>query len=377
MLLLDVVQQHLRNFGFVGCAVLGCLLMGSLINQTPNIINTSVQLDKDFKCNDSFATPSSLAPSSSLSTNWTTNFIISFSAILPLIPLVLLKNPTTTGTTIIASEPAQHFQKTNAFMSHVLGQSATFAGNEFIKHFLISPDPLFFKKCNSSIELCLAKRLQHVPVFLAALSASNIAPAASIAWQQQQSTAAVAMSLGDQATANITEPKNQTFAFCSNSTLPINDIFASLHSMPNVVFSMIGASAILFLANIYLWKKSNLSSLSSNVVSQQSSNVASQQSNNNLQHSYAKTMSIANKATFHKPISYVKVFFVLIFCLFISAAFIYKQTQSLNNNFELLTSFLYGAGLQLLIFALFQWQYYAKNIATFTITAIPPKKILL
>ena len=381
MLLFDIIQQHLRNFGPVGCAIFGCLLTGLLINQPPNIVNSSIQLDKDIKCNTTrLSSPSSSSSSSSsLSTSWTTNFIITFSAILPLIPLLLIKNPTTAGVEERSNvESIQNFQKTNAFVSHVLGQSATFAGNEFIKHFLISPDPLFFEKCNSSIEVCLAKRLQNVPVFLASTtlsssSSSTMSANAPITFTTALSLPLVdanktaALSLDDKTTANITQFNNQTFAFCSNSSLPMSDIFASLHSMPNVVFSMIGASAILFLANLYLWKQSNLS----NSELSSSDNARHCCSNNLLQQSDNAICNACYTTLFSKPISHVKVFFVLIFCLFISAVFIYKQTQSLNNNLELFTSFLYGVGLQLLIFALFQWKYFTKNNTTNIITTTP------
>ena len=377
MLLFDIIQQHLRNFGPVGCAIFGCLLTGLLINQPPNIVNSSIQLDKDIKCNTTrlSSSSSSFSSPSSLSTSWTTNFIITFSAILPLIPLLLIKNPTTPVEQRSNVESIQNFQKTNAFVSHVLGQSATFAGNEFIKHFLISPDPLFFEKCNSSIEVCLAKRLQNVPVFLASTTlSSTMSASAPITFtttllpplDANNKTAALSL-LDDKTTANITQFNNQTFAFCSNSSLPMSDIFASLHSMPNVVFSMIGASAILFLANLYLWKQSNLS----NSELSSSDNARHCCSNNLLLQSDNAICNACYTTLFSKPISHVKVFFVLIFCLFISAVFIYKQTQSLNNNLELFTSFLYGVGLQLLIFALFQWKYFTKNNTTNIITTTP------
>ena len=287
----------------------------------------------------------------------------------------MIKNPTTAVEQRSNVESIQNFQKTNAFVSHVLGQSATFAGNEFIKHFLISPDPLFFEKCNSSIEVCLAKRLQNVPVFLASTTlSSTMSASAPITFtttllpplDANNKTAALSL-LDDKTTANITQFNNQTFAFCSNSSLPMSDIFASLHSMPNVVFSMIGASAILFLANLYLWKQSNLS----NSELSSSDNARHCCSNNLLQQSDNAICNACYTTLFSKPISHVKVFFVLIFCLFISAVFIYKQTQSLNNNLELFTSFLYGVGLQLLIFALFQWKYFTKNNTTNIITTTP------
>ena len=291
---------------------------------------------------------------------------------------MLIKNPTTAGIEQRSNvESIQNFQKTNAFVSHVLGQSATFAGNEFIKHFLISPDPLFFEKCNSSIEVCLAKRLQNVPVFLASTTlSSTMSASAPITFTTAllpplDANKTVALSLlDDKTTANITQFNNQTFAFCSNSSLPMSDIFASLHSMPNVVFSMIGASAILFLANLYLWKQSNLSnSKSSNSDDDDARHCCS--NNNLLPQSDNAICNACYTTLFSKPISHVKVFFVLIFCLFISAVFIYKQTQSLNNNLELFTSFLYGVGLQLLIFALFQWKYFTKNNTTNIITTTP------
>ena len=336
---LDVVLlNQLRHFGPLVFAVLGCLLTGSLINQTPNIENDSVQLDKDFKCkknNDTISDTNNTSVLSSSSSNWTTNFIIIFAIILPLIPLVLFKNK---------KNKNANFQNTNAFLSHLLGQSLIFAGNEFIKHFLISPDTSFFAKCNSTVELCLQKRLQRVALFLATAKSSK--------------------------TNNQMYP-NQTIAFCSNSTLPVSEIFASLHSMPNIVFSMLGASAILFLANIYLWKQNknaNNSSTNSIIDKDKDKDDNNVEVNvvqfNNIFQKFISAFQI-NNYNLSKKISHVKVLFVLIFCLFISSAFIYKKTQSLNDNFELFTSFLYGAGLQLFIFALFQWQYYdnkSKNI---------------
>ena len=58
----------------------------------------------------------------------------------------------------------------------------------------------------------------------------------------------------------------------------------------------------------------------------------------------------------NKKISYFKITIVLFFSLLTSVAIIYQYRQSQNTGDQLMASFLYGAGLQFLIFIMFQFK---------------------
>ena len=243
------LEKQVRNYAPLVLAVTGLALTGTFINQDPS--STTVQPDKNFNCS-----LISHYSSKNVSAHWTSGVVIGLSVILPLLPL------------------AKSHEKVNALMSHALGQSSTFASNEFIKHFLVSPDQSFFEKCNTSVEACSELKAQPFPLN----------------------------------------------SFCDNSTLPLSELFASLHSMPDIVFSMLGSSAMLFMANVYLWK---------------------------INTSRPKDPVI-------KKVSYFKISIALFISLLMAVAVIYQYRQSQNTLGELLMSFMYGAGLQLIIFVLFQ-----------------------
>ena len=241
-------ESQVRNYAPLILAVTGLALTGTFINQDPSQI--TVKPNKDFDCS-----LISLYSSKNVSAHWTSGLVIGLSVFLPLLPLVKSQ------------------EKANALVSHALGQSSTFASNEFIKHFLVSPDQSFFEKCNTTIEACSERKKKPL-------------------------------------TLNM---------FCDNSTLSPNELFSSLHSMPDIVFSMLGSSALLFAANVYMWKST----------------------------------SVAPNPII-KKMSYFKIIIVLFFSLLMAVAVIYQFRQSQNTPIELLTSFVYGAGIQLLIFVLFQ-----------------------
>ena len=244
------LESQVRSYGPLILAVTGLALTGTFINQDPG--ETTVLADKDFNCN-----MIALNTPKNVSAHWTSGLVIGLSVILPLLPLT------------------KSDEKIPALMSHALGQSSTFASNEFIKHFLVSPDQSFFKKCNTSVQACNERNLQSFPLK----------------------------------------------TFCDNTTIPIGEVFASLHSMPDIVFSMLGSSAMLFVANVYMWKSKNV------------------------------PKNIENK-----KISYFKITIVLFFSLLTSVAIIYQYRQSQNTADQLMASFLYGAGLQFLIFIMFQFK---------------------
>jgi hypothetical protein len=241
-------ESQVRNYAPLILAVTGLALTGTFINQDPS--QTTVKPNKDFDCG-----LISLYSSKNVSAHWTSGLVIGLSVVLPLLPLVKSQ------------------EKANAIVSHALGQSSTFASNEFIKHFLVSPDQSFFEKCNTTTEACSERKMKPFPLK----------------------------------------------TFCDNSTLPLNELFSSLHSMPDIVFSMLGSSALLFAANIYMWK----------------------------------SIRVATNPI-NKKVSYFKIIITLFFSLLMAVAVIYQYRQSQNTPLELLVSFLYGAGIQFLIFVLFQ-----------------------
>ena len=280
-------ENQLGKHGLLILAVIGCLLTGTFINQNPSE-TASVAVNKDFSCNLSkiHLNPLDLLTSNNVSAHWTFGLVIGLSVVLPLLPELALGSSN------------QMEERICALVSHALGQSSTFASNEFIRHFLILPDKMFVEKCNVSEEVCYQRSLQYVPLN----------------------------------------------TFCNNSTLPFKDIFSSLHSVPDIAFSMLGSSAILLFFNIDLLKKKSLL----------------------RRHQEQKETTTAGN---QKIVSYFKLTIALLFMFLMSLAVIYQYRQSQNTVSEIIISFLYGALLQCLIVYLFQAQYKVKSPYTNNLNA--------
>jgi len=289
----------------------------------------------DFDCNLAAAASSSLSSSSSLissqfaprknHSDHTSNATFSsfqaqavtlfLSTVLPLLPLAL------------NSKTNWNSDKTEAVISHLIGQSATFGTTEFIRHFAIVPDPTFFERCNLSLNDCLAKSTQ-------VLRLDKLCPTASFSFKNNQSIVAAAAG----AASNSLNRSQRSFAVLSpsssssssSSSLPpvnlqaslpndLSNIHAALHSMPNPTMAIVGSSFVVFVANLFFWTRHNKSG--------------------------------KNSSSAH---SLVKMTMIVVFLMFVSFALLYRYKQHQQSLTDIVVSFLYGMVVQLLMTLLFQ-----------------------
>ena len=285
----------------------------------------------DFDCNLAAAASSSLSSSSSLMSSQfaprknhsdhTSNATFSsfqaqavtlfLSTVLPLLPLAL------------NSKTNWNSDKTEAVISHLIGQSATFGTTEFIRHFAIVPDPTFFERCNLSLNDCLAKSTQ-------VLRLDKLCPTASFSLKNNQSIVAAATG----AASNSLNRSQRSFAVSSSSSLssslpPVNlqaslpndlsNIHAALHSMPNPTMAIVGSSFVVFVANLFFWTRHNKSG--------------------------------KNSSSAH---SLVKMTMIVVFLMFVSFALLYRYKQHQQSLTDIVVSFFYGMVVQLLMTLLFQ-----------------------
>jgi len=284
----------------------------------------------DFDCNLAAAASSSLSSSSSLMSSQfaprknhsdhTSNATFSsfqaqavtlfLSTVLPLLPLAL------------NSKTNWNSDKTEAVISHLIGQSATFGTTEFIRHFAIVPDPTFFERCNLSLNDCLAKSTQ-------VLRLDKLCPTASFSFKNNQSIVAAAG-----VASNSLNRSQRSFAVSSSSSLssslpPVNlqaslpndlsNIHAALHSMPNPTMAIVGSSFVVFVANLFFWTRHNKSG--------------------------------KNSSSAH---SLVKMTMIVVFLMFVSFALLYRYKQHQQSLTDIVVSFFYGMVVQLLMTLLFQ-----------------------
>ena len=285
----------------------------------------------DFDCNLAAAASSSLSSSSSLMSSQfaprknhsdhTSNATFSsfqaqavtlfLSTVLPLLPLAL------------NSKTNWNSDKTEAVISHLIGQSATFGTTEFIRHFAIVPDPTFFERCNLSLNDCLAKSTQ-------VLRLDKLCPTAFFSLKNNQSIVAAAAS----AASNSLNRSQRSFAVSSSSSSssllpPVNlqaslpndlsNIHAALHSMPNPTMAIVGSSFVVFVANLFFWTRHNKSG--------------------------------KNSSSAH---SLVKMTMIVVFLMFVSFALLYRYKQHQQSLTDIVVSFFYGMVVQLLMTLLFQ-----------------------
>lgn len=263
-------ESQVRKYGPLSSAVAGLLLTGALLNQHPNTTE-KIHVNMDFECN-----ASNLIDARNGSASWTIATLVVFATILPLIPAVLNKNDKFDFLTD---------DNKNLVVSHVLGQSSNFAGNEFIRHFLKAPDQSFFEKCNLTVSECLQHSFQYL--YLSQEIAKN----------------------------------TTTTSFCPQPLTNFTSLYNSLHSTPDIAFSMFGAGTTLFLTSVYLWRKKR---------------------------------NPANPANTVRP-SWVKLVLVLCFACALSVAILYQTQTSPNTFSQLLFSFLCGSLMQIFICLLYQY----------------------
>lgn len=195
------LQQHLVNHGPMAALVSGMILVGSLVNKNatePTIFpqeswckNTSLQFEQLLT-----TMPSGLGAAT-----------IIVVIIFPIIP-VLINSQTKKWNDF----------KVEILKCHVVGQGSAFGVSELLRHFLVSPEPTFLKKCNITIEECNSKS-----------SSSHTFP--------------------------FNEPLNDSF--CHSNNVEPTDLFDSLHHFPDKTCCIIGASIVTFFATLYFWNKIN------------------------------------------------------------------------------------------------------------------------
>ena len=291
----------------------------------------------DFDCNLAAAASSSLSSSSSLifsqfaprknHSDHTSNATFSsfqaqavtlfLSTVLPLLPLAL------------NSKTNWNSDKTEAVISHLIGQSATFGTTEFIRHFAIVPDPTFFERCNLSLNDCLAKSTQ-------VLRLDKLCPTAFFSLKNNHSIVAAAAGAASnslnrsQRSFAVLSPSLSSSSLSSSSLLPpvnlqaslpndLSNIHAALHSMPNPTMAIVGSSFVVFVANLFFWTRHNKSG--------------------------------KNSSSAH---SLVKMTMIVVFLMFVSFALLYRYKQHQQSLTDIVVSFFYGMVVQLLMTLLFQ-----------------------
>jgi hypothetical protein len=194
------LQQHLVNHGPLAALVSGMVLLGSLVNNN--------------------ATDSNIYPKESWCVNTTTQVehlittmpkglgaaTIVVVIIFPIIP-VLINSQTKKWNDF----------KVEIVKSHVVGQGSVFGISELLRHFLVSPEPSFLRKCNITVEECSIK--SH---------AFNLP---------------------------LNEPTNTSY--CHAQDIDATELFDSLHHFPDKTCCIIGASIVTFLATLYFWNRIN------------------------------------------------------------------------------------------------------------------------
>lgn len=258
----DSVLGHLP----VAATALIFLITGSVINRSPTLSETvAVGLDFDcFRLNPNISNKSTSFVNNSLPSADLHAMTIAFATLLPLLPLA------------VNSRTSWNEEKTAALVSHVLGQTTTFGSSEFIRRFTVFPDQTFGTKCNLSSTDCYSLSAQVLPLH---------------------------------------------GGLCQNKTddSEIKDIFYSFHSMPDLTASIVGASCVIFFANLFLWRDFNKS---------------------------GKDQTSAHHLT--------KLFLIVVFVIFVAFAIIYRYNQLEHTSADLALSFVYGAILQSVLTLLYQ-----------------------
>jgi hypothetical protein len=194
------LQHHLVNHGPMAALVSGMILVGSLINN--NATDTTVYPKESWCTNTSMQFEqliTTMPPGLGAAT-------IVVVIIFPIIP-VLINSQT---------KKWNEF-KVEILKCHVVGQGSVFGVSELLRHFLVSPEPMFLKKCNISIEECSVKSsVLKLP---------------------------------------LNEPLNTSF--CHSNDVNATELFNSLHHFPDKTCCIIGASIVTFLATLYFWNRIN------------------------------------------------------------------------------------------------------------------------
>jgi RsiW-degrading membrane proteinase PrsW (M82 family) len=275
------------------------LTTGLLINRNPSAGET-VTLGKDLDCLDgrpfhSRAFMDLMQLTAGASGNKTMPvpqaLIVAASVILPLSPLLL------------NSKTTFNEGKWNALLAHALGQTASFGSTEIARHFVVAPDWRFFPSCNLSLSDC--QQLAPGPYRLAR----------DLREFENDTENWVAFDDDDDASW----PPPRTAILCPQPAGRVKDLFNSLHSMPDVVSALVGASTVMFASNLWFWRLSNRR---------------------------RKRVASSHDMT--------KIALIAVFLLYVTLSMFYRFRYVENSFGELLMSFIYGAGIQCFISMLYQ-----------------------
>jgi RsiW-degrading membrane proteinase PrsW (M82 family) len=293
------------NSGNLATTLVSLVLLttGLLINRNPSAGET-VTLGKDLDCLDgrpfasrAFIDLMQLTAAAATAGNKTMPVhqavIVAASVILPLSPLLL------------NSKTTFNEGKWNALLAHVLGQTASFGSTEIARHFVVAPNWQFFPRCNLSLSDC--QQLAPGPYRLAR-DIFEFENDTHIGYVFDYDT--------DDDTDDLSP---RTAILCPEPAGRVKDLFNSLHSMPDVVSALIGASTVMFASNLWFWRHSN----------RRQKRVASS-------HDMTKIALIA------------------VFLLYVTISMFYRFRYVENSFGELLMSFIYGVGIQCFISMLYQ-----------------------
>lgn len=191
------LENQLSNHGPFAALFTGMIILGSVVNK--NSTDAIIEPQENW-CNDNIVNLKELISTMPSGLGVATVIVV---LIFPLVPIFI----------------NSQYKNWNEFKfeivkCHVVGQGSAFGVSELLRHFIISPEPMFLNKCNITIAEC-SNKTYSLP------SKTNVT----------------------------------SFCRVQNS----NDLFNSLHHFPDNTCCFIGASIVTFLATLYFWSRINRS----------------------------------------------------------------------------------------------------------------------
>lgn len=141
--------------------------------------------------------------------------LIAFSVLFPFVPIAV-KYPSTWT-----------FDKVESVLVHLSGQASTISLSEVFRSLAVVPDLNFLAKCNMSLIDCVAAMSQYKKDQIFSILDDGLKPK--------------------------TNSTTDLPVLCPNATASLNDLNDSLHSTPDYISAMVGASFAMFLCNAISW----------------------------------------------------------------------------------------------------------------------------
>jgi len=189
----------MKNHGPIGVLVLAMMLTGTLVNR--NQTESSLPTPRLSWCNKTAPSPVPEIKQPIDMPKGLEESVIVMSVVLPMMPIIF------NG---LASDNLR------VIKAHFAGQTCSFGLSQVLRHFAVYPEPQFLKTCNISSQDCFSKAAQG--------------------------------SMG-----NVTQLCNRSF----NTPATVQELFDSLHHVPNTPCALLGASLMTMCAILFYWHRLN------------------------------------------------------------------------------------------------------------------------